>query len=529
MAKTKIKTSKTKLGEIFLEYGIINREQLDKAIRRQAQIGGHIGSILEEMGFLDEDSLLSFLSKQLNTPSMSIFRSIIDVKVLNLVPFDKVKGLKVIPIKKDGGKVTLGMLNPHDFSAIQEVEFFVGRNIEPVVVPSNQLEKAIAYFEKNGYGRSVFDGSQLKTKDVVVETGETPDIRSLLKKVVEQKATDLHLTAGVPPSLRIDNELKRLSIPAMTPEVVKGMAFSILTDEQKKIFERDHEIDFATSLPDAGRFRINIYKQRNSISLAARIIIDDIPSTHELNLPDWIEGYALKNQGFILITGPSGHGKTTTMASMVDIINAQRKANIISLEDPIEYLHKHRKSNINQREIGVDTDSFAIGLKHIFRQNPDVIVIGEMRDPESIAIALTAAETGHLVLSTMHSLNATTAVDRIIDIFPANQQHQVRMQFAEVFLFILSQRLVAKKDGSGRILSHEKIINTFRIRNLIREGKTHGIRSLMQVKSDDVTSIDYSLSQLCRDGIITLEEGLKYADNPRYYQELAASVKPPGE
>jgi twitching motility protein PilT len=529
MARTAQIKSKTRFGELLLEYGIITQDQLQKALRRQIQVGGHLGSILEEMGFLDEDSLLSFLSKQLNTPSMSLLNARIEAKVLSLVPFEKVKDLKVIPVKDDGGTLTLGMINPNDFSAVQEVEFSVGRRIEPVVVPCNQVERAIALFEKQGYGNESFDGGLLKAKIPSVEGVQVPDARSLFKKVVEEKATDLHITAGVPPSLRIDNELIRLSMPAMTPEQVKDFAFNVLTEDQIKIFKRDKEIDLAVTIPDAGRFRVNIYKQRNALSFAARLIIDEIPSINELNLPGWIADYALRSQGFILITGPSGHGKTTTMASLVDIINAGRKANIITLEDPIEYLHKHKKSNINQREIGVDTESFAVGLKHIFRQNPDVIVIGEMRDPESIAIALTAAETGHLVISTMHSLNAATAIDRIIDIFPANQQHQVRMQFADAFLFVLSQRLVARKDGHGRILAHEKMINSFRMRNLIRDEKTHGIRSLMQVKSDDVSSIDISLAQLCRDGMITLEDGLKYADNPRYYQEQATSKKPIGE
>jgi twitching motility protein PilT len=263
-----------------------------------------------------------------------------------------------------------------------------------------------------------------------------------------------------------------------------------------------------------------MYQQRHSVSFAARIIIEVIPSIKELLLPEWITDFALKVQGFILIAGPTGHGKTTTMAALIDIINSKRKCNIVSLEDPIEYLHTHKKSNINQREIGIDTESFAIGLKHVFRQDPDVIVIGEMRDPESIAIALTAAETGHLVISTLHTQNSTTAVDRIIDVFPEHQQHQVRMQFADSFLLVFAQRLLAKKEGGGRVLAYEKIANSFRVRSLIREGKTYGIRSLMQVVAEDMTSIDQSLATLCLNGEITLEEGLKFADNPSYYQDL---------
>ncbi|HDH00370.1 MAG TPA: PilT/PilU family type 4a pilus ATPase, partial [Nitrospirae bacterium] len=471
MAKEEKKDSKSRFGEILLEYGIITHDQLKKALRRQAQVGGHVGSILEEMCFLDEDSLLSFLSKQLNVPPISLFRTRIEPSVLNLVSFEKVKKFRVLPVKEAGGKVSLAMVNPNDISAIQDVEFAVGRRVEPIVTPSYQIDKAIAFFDKSGYGSDTFDGEQLRAGITPVEAVSVPDVYSLLRKVLDDKATDLHITVGVPPSLRIDNDIKRLPMSALTPDQVKEMCYGVLSEEQKEIFHRDNEIDFAVTLSDAGRFRVNVYKQRNSFTLAARLIVDEIPSLAELALPAWLSEFALKRQGFILITGPSGHGKTTTMSVLIDIINSRRRANIITIEDPIEYLHKHKKSNVNQREIGPDTTSFAVGLKHIFRQNPDVIVIGEMRDAESIAVALTAAETGHLVLSTMHTLNSTTAIDRIIDIFPGLQQHQVRMQFADSFLLVLSQRLIPKKGGQGRIVAVERLINTHRTRSFIRGNK----------------------------------------------------------
>jgi twitching motility protein PilT len=523
MKEEKKKNPKSLFGEVLLEYGIINQEQLKKALNRQIQAGGHIGSILEEMGFLDENSLLSFLSKQFNISSLSLFKTQIASSVLKLLPFEKVKAFKVLPIREASGKMTLAMVNPNDLNAIQDVEFAVGRRLEPVVVPFYQMEEAIAYFTEEGYGGKTFDGEMLREKVVAVKS-KIPTVHSLLKLVLDYKATDLHITAGVPPSIRVDNEIKRLSMPAVTPEQIREFAYDVLTREQREAFEKDKEIDFAISLPDAGRFRVNMYKQRGSLSLAARFIIENIPSIKELVVPEWIRDYALKNQGFILITGPTGHGKTTTMSALVDIINSTRKCNIVTLEDPIEYLHKHKKCNVNQREIGVDTDSFAIGLKHVFRQDPDVIIIGEMRDTESIAIALTAAETGHLVISTLHAQNATTAVDRIIDVFPEHQQHQVRMQFADSFLLVFAQRLVPKKSGEGRILAYEKMANSYRVRNLIREGKTHNIRSFMQIASDDLSSLDQSLAKHFINGVITFEEGLKYADNAAYFKDLTKIV-----
>jgi twitching motility protein PilT len=304
---------------------------------------------------------------------------------------------------------------------------------------------------------------------------------------------------------------------------MKGFANEVLNESQMEDFKRENEIDFAISLKDTARFRINMYKQRGFISIAARMLVEDIPSISRLKLPEWIGDIALKRQGIILITGPTGHGKTTTMASLVDLINTNMKSNIITLEDPIEYLHISKKSNINQREVGIDTDSFAEGLRRVFRQDPDVIVIGEMRDPESVAIALTAAETGHLVISTLHTLNVTTAIDRIVDLFPANQQPQVRNQFSDVFLLIFAQRLVNRKDGKGRILAYEMVKNSFRVRNMIREGKSFNIRSYMQTGSDDMYSIDQSLARLCLDGVIELEEGLKFADNQEYYREIVST------
>src|SRR3990170_2875228 len=225
------------------------------------------------------------------------------------------------------------------------------------------------------------------------------------------------------------------------------MVNAILTPGQKRTFEENLELDFAYSLDGVGRFRCNLYRQRGSLAFTARHVADKVPSATELGIPDFLLEYSLRKQGFVLVTGPNGHGKTTTLANLVDTINRERKANIITIEDPIEYTHRHKNSNVNQREVGTDTLSFADGLRHIFPQNPDVIVIGELRDYESFSIALTAAETGHLVLGTLHSLNATAAVDRIVDSFPANQQPQIRAQLAEALLLVFSQRLLKRANG----------------------------------------------------------------------------------
>jgi twitching motility protein PilT len=513
------KRNKTRIGEMLLDYGLITHEQLTEALNKQAKNRGRIGSTLEEMGYLDNDTLLNVLSKQYNLPYVNLFDVKVASDILNLLPFEQVKSFKVLPFKLSDNYISLAMVDPNDISAIQNVEFAVGGTVKPFIVPHFQMDKAISWFEKEGYGNRIFEGEKLREEKILVDP-KIPNIYILLKLLLDFKATDLHLSAGVPPSIRINNELKRLSMPRISNAQMKDFSSEILTEEQKDEFEREKELDFVLSLSEIGRFRINVYRQRNSISLSAKLIFENIPSISDLNLPEWIEGYVLKTQGLILIVGPAGHGKTTTMSFLVDVINSNRRCNIVTLEDPIEYLHKHKKSNVNQREVGIDTESFPAGLRHILRQDPDVVVIGELRDPESIAIAMNAAESGHLVMGTMNSLNATTAIDKILNIFPAHQQPQIRMQLADTLLLAFAQKLIPQKENNGRILAYEKLTNSSRVANLIREGKVFDIRLLMQDESDNIFSMERSISRLCLEGKINFEDGLKFADNPSFYQEL---------
>ena len=520
---SKIKAGKRqKLGEMLVQFGHINYNQLKEAMRIQSQSGGHIGEILVELGYLTMDKLMEFLGKQFGVPSANLYKLSIEPSVINILPFNKMKDYGALPIAIGDKNVTIAMVNPHNIAAIKDIEFILGRSIQPVVVSSLQIATALKIIEEKGGKLSEpLSGIELEIAGMKRRVDvEMIDIKSLFRKIVEQNASDLLLTAGVPPCLKKDNEVIRLSLKSLKPEQVEIFANNLMSVEQKEEFNRTKEMDFASTFPEVGRFRINIYRQRGSVSIAVRPVVDIIPNINELGLPSWIEEYALKTQGLILISGPVGHGKTTTLAAMVDIINTKRKCNIITIEDPIEYLHKHKASNVNQREVGLDTDSFHEGLRHIFRQAPDVMVIGEMRDMESFAIALQAADTGHLVMSTLHSHTATSSIERIIDIFPPLQQQQVRVQFAENFLLILNQRLVPLKKGEGRVLAYEKLTNSYRVKNLIREAKTHQIRSMLQQSTDDFITIDQSLARLCLEGKITQDEGLKFADNPVYYNEI---------
>ncbi len=514
--------TRKKVGELLIQEGLINQIQLKEATRVQSQFGGCIMSTLVELGYISLDKALDMLSQQMGFPSINLYETNLEPRALQTIPFKKMKEYKVVPVNLSENSITLAMANPRNISAISEVEFRSGVPVKPVLALHSQIMAALKVIEKKeGFFDKPITGPEVEAfKRQWHLPGVTVTLTELLSTLVRESATDLLLTAGVPPCLKKDNEIKRLPYAVLTPEQVNNFAMEMITPEQKKEFAVSRELDFAVTLPEIGRFRVNVFKQRGSVSISVRYIVEIIPQLEELGLPQWIEEFALKNQGLILITGPVGHGKTTTLAALVDIINSRRRCNIITIEDPIEYLHKHKLSNVNQREVGVDTESFHSGLRNIFRQSPDVIVIGEMRDLESFTIALQAAETGHLVLSTLHSNTATSTIERIIDVFPVYQQQQIRVQLAENFLLILNQRLIPLKDGSGRVLAYEKLLSTYRVRNLIRDGKVHQIRSLLQQSTDDFLSIDHSLARLYQEGKITLETGMKFCDNPSFFKVL---------
>jgi twitching motility protein PilT len=343
-------------------------------------------------------------------------------------------------------------------------------------------------------------------------------------ELLAQGGSDIHLSIGAPPTFRVLDQLVRANRPSLTATKISRLLFDILAPQQREMLGERNEMDVAVSFMGIGRFRINIYRQRGNLAAALRHVAEKIPSLEELSLPSWLSDFTARKQGLILITGPSGHGKSTTLACLIDIINSTRRVNVVTLEDPIEYVHHHKMSNVNQRELGVDTDSFADGIKYIFRQDPDVISIGEMRDLESISTALTSAETGHLVLATLHTLNATGTIDRIIDVFPGDQQNQVRHQLADSLLVVFSQRLVPRADGEGRVLAFERLANSHRVQNAMRERRVHMIRSQSSGGNEDFSPMEDSLAQLFRRGLITLEDGRKFAEDPKSYDMMAKKM-----
>jgi len=343
---------------------------------------------------------------------------------------------------------------------------------------------------------------------------EAVHIDDLLSLVVEKNASDLHLAVGVPPILRIDGDLYASNYEILSPNLLQSMVYSILTDEQIRIFETTYELDCSYQLLDLARFRVNIFRDRGSVAGAFRLIPARIPTVRELSLPLVLEELSRKPRGLILVTGPTGCGKSTTLAAMIGQINRERAVHIISIEDPIEYLHTHGKSIINQREMGLDTKSFPAALRAALREDPDVLLVGEMRDPETMALAITAAETGHLVFATVHTNNAAQTVDRIVDVFPPGQQEQIRVMLSNNLEAVISQQLLPRAGREGRLPSVEVMTASAAIRNLIREAKAHQITSVIQTSAHlGMQTMDQALRDLYLRGLITYETAVSRAMN----------------
>lgn len=344
------------------------------------------------------------------------------------------------------------------------------------------------------------------------------ELNDILGMAIKANASDVHLKVGLPPVYRIDGSLRPLpKAPRLSPEEIRKMAYAMMSEQQRERFERTNELDLAYGVAGLGRFRVNMFTQRGSISMILRTIPFNVQTLEELKLPAVIKKLTQEQRGLILVTGTTGSGKSTTLASMIDSINANRTAHVITIEDPIEFLHRDKKSIINQREVGVDTETFAGALKSALRQDPDVILVGEMRDFETIETALTAAETGHLVLSTLHTIDAQESINRIVGAFPPFQQRQIRLQLASILKGVVSQRLVPCADGKGRVPAVEVMVSTARIRELIDDKeKTKMLRDTIQQGYDTygMQTFDQSLMSLLKNNLITFDEALRQSSNP---------------
>ncbi|MDI6802061.1 MAG: type IV pilus twitching motility protein PilT [Thermodesulfovibrionales bacterium] len=352
------------------------------------------------------------------------------------------------------------------------------------------------------------------------------DIIEIITAAIEAKASDIHIVVGRPPMLRVHGHIKALhNFPELSAETSKALVYSMLYQHQIARFEENLELDFSYDVANLGRFRVNVLSQRNGIEAVMRLIPTRIPSPKELRLSDAVLSLTRLPRGLILVTGPTGSGKTTTIASLIDVINTQRREHILTIEDPIEYVYENKNCVVRQREVGMNTHSFNEALNHALREDPDVILVGEMRDLETISLALTAAETGHLVFATLHTQDAPQTVDRIVDVFPPHQQQQVRVQLASTLKAVVCQQLLPRADGKGRIAAREVMIVTHAISNLIREGKTHQIYSSIETGAKHgMCTLETSLAELVKEKLITSEDAFSKVNNPDTLKLKLSSV-----
>lgn len=341
------------------------------------------------------------------------------------------------------------------------------------------------------------------------------DIMQLLAFATKESASDVHISSGEPPMIRIHGDMRKIDMPPLMREDVYTVLYNILNDQQRKAYEEHYELDFAIAITGVGRFRVNAFLQNRGESIVFRTIPEKIPLLEQLNMPPIVAELTKKEKGLILLTGPTGSGKSTALAAMLDLINREYKCHILTIEDPIEFVHKSKNSLVNQRELGSNTHSFANALRSALREDPDVILVGEMRDPETISLALTAAETGHLVLATLHTSSAPKTIDRIIDVFPAEQQQQIRTMLSESLQAVIAQQLIKRKEGVGRIAALEIMIGTPAVRNLIRENKIAQIPSALQTgRQHGMQTMDQALLDLCRNSLVSKESIRNFVSAP---------------
>jgi len=431
-----------------------------------------------------------------------------------------------------GAAAHLSIAGPHDVLAAKLASLAGAKtSVQPDRETGDEAQEPVAADSGDGAPRpsETSAGSSAPPATNVSVTSEPPlgsecpDVDELLQMLIDRGGSDLHVTVGSPPGLRLRGEIVPIeSLRPLTPKDTTAMVLGLLTEEQRRRFETELELDFAYSIPGVSRFRANVFQQRNSMGAVFRAIPMTIPTIEDLELPKVCRYLAERPRGLVLVTGPTGSGKSTTLAAMIDHINKSRKVHIVTLEDPIEFMHKNKAAYVNQREVGEDTRSFAAALKRVLRQDPDVILVGEMRDLETIAAAITAAETGHLVLATLHTTGGPATVDRIIDVFPPHQQQQVRMQLSGTLEGVLSQVLLRSTDGRSRVLAMEIMLGIPAISNLIREGKTHQMPTTIQGGASlGMQTLDQHLRILMQAGRIPFEEAIGKAQNPR---ELAEAV-----
>jgi twitching motility protein PilT len=511
-----MQTASRKVGEFLVNRKVLSKDALEYALGKETETGVPLAKILSAEGLVSERDLVAAVADQLNLPFWDPTTTPVSPLVDGAIPSDIARKHMVVGVGLDGDALLVATDNPLDDAAMQVVTQVTGWKARPCLATRSDITGAINAM----YGPTPSaSGASISAFD---EGPPQLHVNQMLVKVVEARASDLHLASGRPPMVRIDGALTPLEgFDTLTPSQIRDLVYGILSQKVRERFENNLELDTSHVVPGVGRFRLNVFQQRDAVGAVFRAIPFEIMTLEQLGLPPAVRQFAEIPRGLVLVTGPTGSGKSTTLASLIDIINSTKPLHIMSVEDPIEYLHHHKVAVVNQREVGEDTKGFAVALKHVLRQDPDVILIGELRDLETISTALTAAETGHLVFATLHTQDAPQSIDRIIDVFPSHQQQQIRTQLASTIQGILTQQLLPRANGPGRVVACEILVATPAVRNLIREGKTHQIYSAMQAGAKfGMHSMDQMLAELVKRNIVDITVAEERCSNPQDLHHL---------
>ena len=519
-----------RLGEFLVDRKVLSRDALEEMLAREEAEDVPLPRLLISSGLVGEKDLVAAVANQVGMRFVDLIDTQIAPEFDGLLPADLARSLLAVAVGAEGGDLIVAMADPSQIDAVRRCPEIAPWNPVAAVAERGELRRVVDAMYGRAKGGETRpppeshdimvalddDRPQLHAPRMLGET--TPDelhVDDLLERVLDLGGSDLHLSAGAHPSVRVHGELKALTeFPLMNGSEIRRMVYAVLTQKQRERFETDLELDTSHSIPGRCRFRVNVFQQRDSVGAVMRTIPYEIVPLEQLGLPSAVVGLATLPRGLVFVTGPTGSGKSTTLASLIDIINTSKPVHIMTVEDPIEFLHAHKLSVVNQREVGEDTYSFSQALKHVLRQDPDVILVGEMRDLETISTALTAAETGHLVFATLHTQDAPQSIDRVIDVFPPEQQQQVRVQLAATLQAVVTQQLVPTAQRGGRVAAAEVLIVTPAVRNLIREGKVHQIYSAMQAGGRyGMQTMDQSLALLVTARAITMETAMERCAN----------------
>ncbi|HVL98405.1 MAG TPA: PilT/PilU family type 4a pilus ATPase [Egibacteraceae bacterium] len=514
------------LGQLLLAQGLVDEPTLRTASAHAT--GGDGASLvrtLVAMGAVTEAQVVATVARHLGMAFADTSPGAVDPRAAALLPPEVIRELGALPVAfGQDHDVIVAMADPSNTTALDQVTSLTGLQAVPALAVRSDLAAAIEALDHHPPAPPA--APEPAPGLLAFEQEQAVDLDAVLAELLKNGGSDLHLTAGVPPMIRVNGELQPLDgYPVMTSDELQKMLYGILTQKQRERFENELELDVSYAVPKLARFRVNVFQQRDAIGSVMRVIPFEIKSIEDLGIPPQIVNFAHLPRGFVLVTGPTGSGKSTTLAALIDVINRERAAHIMTVEDPIEFLHSHKRSVVNQRELGTDTLSFAQALKHVLRQDPDVILVGEMRDLETIQVALTAAETGHLVFGTLHTQDAPQTVDRVVDVFPPEQQEQIRVMLGGALQGVVCQQLLKTADGHGRVAACEVMVATPAIRNLIREGKTHQMYSAIQAgKAHGMVTMDQSLANLVAAGKVSHSAALEKCNNVADFNRLCGKA-----